>query len=224
LLLALKTLKAEKGLTFDISFERRPFFLRQGQESIDSWLKGMGLPPDAPVSEVKRKMGWGGPRMAALFEQAGLDRNMDVADYVQYADTMNSHRLAWYASSVDDAKGELMWCAFSRRYFEGKDTAVRPIRLDSRQMLLECAAEVGLDVQEAERVLDSDLYRKEIEDVVEEMHAAGINSIPVLCFEVDGVAEGSWLQNQRSKGRVVNHGSGSQAEFCNILQQLHTAC
>lgn len=173
-----------------------------------------------------KKMGWDKPGAGidVLFGNAGIERDMDVVNNVQYADTMDSHRLAWYARSVDVEKGELMWRALSRRYFQGKDTQIRPIRLDNRAMLLECAAEVGLDLKEAERVLDSDIYRAEIEDIVEKMHTFGINSIPVLCFEVDGIAQGSWLENPESRGRVFHHGSGNPAEFRDIFQQLHGTC
>jgi predicted DsbA family dithiol-disulfide isomerase len=188
-------------------------------------MKEIGLPPDAPRCQVMKKMGWDRPGgLDVLFRNAGIERNLDVANNVQYADTMDSHRLAWYARSVDAEKGELLWRALSRRYFEGHDTEIRPIRLDSRPLLLECAEEAGLDLQEAERVLDSDVYRKEILEVVDAMHSVGINSIPVLCFEVEGVAEGSWLERPKSRGRVFHHGSGNAAEFRNVFQQLHKLC
>jgi len=208
-------------LTFHLSYERQPFFLRGSQDNINNWLAELGLPADAPRSKVMKKMGWD---HATIFENAGIDRDMDVANNIQYADTMDSHRLAWYATSVDPEKGELMWKALSRRYFQGKDTQVRPIRLDSRPLLLECAEEVGLDLDEAKRVLDSRIYRDAILEVVEKMHAAGINSIPVLCFEVDGIAEGSWLENPTSRGRIIHHGSGNKADFCCIFRKLHTTC
>jgi len=225
-LLALKELKDEEGLTFNMSYERQPFFLRGSQENVNHWLAQLGLQPDAPRSQVMKKMGWDQPGggIDVLFKNAGIDRDMDVVNNCQYADTMNSQRLAMYATTVDAEKGERMWRALSRRYFQGKDTQIRPIRLDSRPLLLECAAEAGLDLKEAERVLDSDVFRKEIEEVVEKMHSIGINSIPVLCFEVDGVAEGSWLDNPKAKGRLIHHGSGNPTEFRHILQQLHGMC
>jgi len=224
-LLALKDLEEEDGLTFDITFERQPFFLRGSQDNINHWLKELGLPPDAPRAQVMKKMGWDKPGgLDVLFENAGIERNMDAVNDVQYADTMDSHRLAWYATSVDAEKGELLWRALSRRYFEGRDTEIRPIRLDSRPLLLECAAEVGLNLRDAERVLDSDVYRKEILGVVEAMHAVGIDSIPVFCFEVDGIAEGHWLEHPKSRGRIFHHGSGNKADFRNVFQQLHKLC
>lgn len=213
-----------------MAYERQPFFLRGSQENITQWLAQLGLPADTPRKNVMQKMGWdshakgGGGGISDLFINAGIERDMDVANNVQYADTMDSQRLSWYARTVSPKQGERMWAALSRRYFEGKGTQIRPIRLDSRPLLLECAAEAGLDLAEAEKVLDSDVYRKEIEEIVERMHAAGINSIPVLCFEVDGVAEGDWLQNPKSRGRFIHHGSGNKDEFRHIFKQLHSGC
>ena len=48
----------------------------------------------------------------------------------------------------------------------------------------------------------------------EDMQRNGINSIPVLVFEV---------LNGVEPARVVHHGSGSAAEFTEILQRLYTA-
>lgn len=243
MLLALKDLEAE-GLHFDVSYQRQPFFLRGSQDNINRWMDEIGLPHDAPRGQVLQKMGWDKGGIWDLFEQAGLDRDVEVCNTGQYSDTMNSHRLAWHAASISNEKGELMWKALSRRYFQGKDTAIRPIRLDSRPMLLECAEEVGLDLTECQRVLDSDMYRKDIVDCVQQMHAAGINSIPVLIFEIHGLAKGSWMQDPRvcSRaaevdpqrlariasetsyfGREIHHGSGNMESFRSILLRLRNA-
>lgn len=242
-MIALKELEETDGITFHVNYQRQPFFLRGAQKNVDRWMDELGLPRDAPRGAINKKMGWdrrGG--IDVLFAQAGLDRDMDVVNMSQLSDTMDSHRLAWYATSVSDEKGELMWSSLSRRYFQGKDTTVRPLRLDSRQMLLECAKEVGLDMKEAERVLDSDVYRAEITAAVKHMHTAGLNSIPCLVFEVEGVAQGSWLEDPRVasdtagidpkqlaehfidsalQGREIHHGSGNKAAFREIFLRLH---
>lgn len=186
----------------------------------------LGLPKNATRGEVMKKTGWDQPGVGIdiAFKEAGIDRNMPVVNSAQYSDTMNSHRLAWYAATVSPEKGELMWQALSRRYFQGKDTEIHPIRLDSRALLMECAEEVGLDLKESERVLDSDMFRKEIVEVVDAMHKVGIHSIPVFCFEVDGIAEGSWLEKPKCQGRIFHHGSGNKTEFRRIFQRLHKMC
>jgi len=179
----------------------------------------LGLTRDASRGETARFKPPGTMmHMDALMEQAGLGPTYWDS---QYADTMDSHRLAWYAATESREKAELMWRALSRRFFEGKDTDIRPIRLDCHKLLMECAKVAGLDLDRARRVLESDMYRKEIRDTVRQMHLAGINSIPVLIFEVEGTAEGSWLHNPDCIGRRVHHGSGNAGEFCAILQKLH---
>merc|ERR1719436_2083278 len=107
--------------------------------------------------------------MGTLYKSAGLNPDKDVVNaHVQMSDTMNSQRLGRWAASISPQLGEAMWRATSRRYFEGKDTEIRPIRLDSQDLLMECVREVGLDEEEAQKVLDSDLYRADIEDEVEQ--------------------------------------------------------
>lgn len=186
--------------------------------------------------------------MDVLYSNAGLSPDKELINqHVQLSDTMNSQRLGRWAASISPEKGEAMWRATSRRYFEGKDTQIRPIRLDSRELLLECVKVAGLDLDEAQRVLDSDLYRTDILEEVESMHAAGIHAIPVMIFEVDGLTTGSWLRDPRisdrasdteprmlaqmaAKGpdfcrtREINHGSGSKEDFKHILKRLHAAC
>eukprot|EP00746_Dinoflagellata_sp_MGD_P138430 gnl/MRDRNA2_/MRDRNA2_72083_c0_seq1.p1 gnl/MRDRNA2_/MRDRNA2_72083_c0~~gnl/MRDRNA2_/MRDRNA2_72083_c0_seq1.p1 ORF type:complete len:167 (+),score=24.55 gnl/MRDRNA2_/MRDRNA2_72083_c0_seq1:392-892(+) len=160
---------------------------------------------------------------------------------------MDSQRLAWYASAKDPELGERMWRATSRRYFEGKDTQLKgkDCRLDNHELLLECAREAGLDQKEAKQVLaDPNLHRQDILNNVEAMHRVGIHAIPVLIFEVEGICDGSWLEDpraawpdedgpqQRTKriragskcpGREIHHGSGNKEAFKQIFSRLHEA-
>jgi len=223
-LLALKDLEKE-GLTFDMTYSRLPFFLRGDQGVINQWMASIGLLPDAPRWKVAEKMNWKDDYIDSLFAQAGLSpRDRETTRHKQMADTMDSHRLGFYAASINSEKSEQLWNAFSRRYFMGKDTQLRPIRLDNRNMLLECAEEAGLDVNEASSVLDSDLYRQDILDMVQSFNAAGIQSIPVVIFEVDGVARGDWLGSPRCRGREVFNGSGKRQDFYAMLHRLHNDC
>jgi predicted DsbA family dithiol-disulfide isomerase len=222
---AVNQLREEDGHNFKMHYSRLPFFLRQGEETVRSWLvDDLGLPRDTPRGDAMKKA-FGGQRvldqMDKLMKQAGVGPAFWDS---QFADTMDSHRLAWYAATESADKGELMWRALSRRYFEGKDTEIQPIRLDSHEMLMECARGVGLDLDQSRRVLESTLYQDEILECVRQMHAVGINSIPVLVFEVDGMAQGSWLENPACKCRKIHHGSGNTEEFKTILRSLDKAC
>lgn len=222
---AVKELREERGYDFKMHYSRLPFFLRQGEETVRSWLvDDLGLTRDAPRGEAM-KIAFGGQRVLDHMDRLMKEAGVGPAYWdSQFADTMDSHRLAWYAATESADKGELMWKAFSRRYFEGKDTEIRPIRFDNHEMLMECAREVGLDLEQCRHVLESNLYQKEILECVRQMHAVGINSIPVLVFEVDGITQGTWLQNPACKGRKIHHGSGNTEEFRNILQALDEVC
>lgn len=213
-------LKDEDGIDFNMHYSRLPFLLRRGEEGCRHWVVDqLQLPRDSGRGDVIKAFGG----QAALdhydeqFRQLGIGPNCWES---QIADTMDSHRLAWYAATESAEKGELLWRAYSRRYYEGKDTEIRPIRLDNHTMLMECAQEVGLNLEEARRVLDSRAYEDDILSCVDQMHSAGISQIPVMIFEVDGVAKGSWMQNPRSKGRVVHSGSGSKEDIKAILRNL----
>merc|ERR1711862_866703 len=94
-------------------------------------------------------------------------------------------------------------------YGQGYRNPPDPTR--QQEMLLECAEYAGLNMENANRVIngevisDADIYRE-----VEKVHAAGIHSIPQLVFEVDGLADGHWLTAQDSQHRIIHSGSGSK--------------
>lgn len=216
-----------------MSYSRGPFFLQGSQEQIEADKAKYGLPADADnlaVTQKKYPNDWQtrGKFFDELIQSAGLSpRNKDVTDHRVSTSTMQAHRLAQYASTESNEKGELMWIALSRRWFMGKDTEIRPIRLDSRELLLECARFAGLDMSKAERVLSGDqslVADSDIHKAVEKVHRAGIHSIPQLVFEVQGVSKGSWLDAPDGPGRVVHGGSGSKETMKAALLELHRTC
>lgn len=162
--------------------------------------------------------------------QAGLSpRNTKVTDQRIMRDTMPAHRLAQYAALYEsNEKGERMWFALSRRWFMGKDTEIHPVRLDGRDLLLECAEYAGLDMANVERVLNGEIISvREIQEQVERVHAQGVHSIPLVVFEVQGLADGAWKEDpslQRTEYRSIHHGSGNKAAFRDVLVQLDRAC
>lgn len=186
-------------------------------------MDSLGLPHDAPRYMVAEKMNWKDDYIDSLFDRADMSpRDKVVTSTKQMSDTMNSHRLGrWAHNCGKPGQSEEFWRATARRYFMGKDTEIRPIRLDSTELLVECAQVAGLDVDEARQVLKSDIYRDDILHEVEEMKRCGVRSIPVIVFEVEGVAHGSWPANAGGAGRAVYHGSGCREEFVEIFEQLH---
>jgi len=198
------------------------------QAQIEADKAALGLPPDADNLAVTTAKGLStkGEFLDNLFRSADLSpRNKKVTDHRISSATMLAHRLAQYAATESNEKGELMWIALSRRWFMGKDTEIRPIRLDSREMLLECAEYAGLNMENANRVLDGEIVSDDdINRAVDQVHDAGIHSIPQLVFEVEGLAKGSWLTGAESRYRIVHGGSGSKATMKAALTQLHQAC
>ena len=141
---------------------------------------------------------------------------------------MDSHRLAWHAAQQSPETGERLWAALSERYFEGKHTQIRPIRLDSHELLLECAEEAGLDREDSRRVLTSGAYEDEVHASFREVQKMGVDSIPVIIFECQGLGQGLGQELGQelgvAEGRIVHHGSGSASEFRSVLERLHAAC
>jgi len=156
---------------------------------------------------------WGGTDMMnKLFLNAGRDARKGWGS--QYSDSMDSHRLAYWAGTISHQAGEKVWNAISERYFEGRHAVDdKPVKLADHQMLLRCAADAGLDLQQAKRVLETGAYRKEVQDTVAATKASGITSIPVMTFEVE--------REGQAKLSLTHHGSGNKAEFREILEQLH---
>lgn len=228
-MLALKELQAE-GLTFSLTYSRGPFFLMGSQKQIDADRARLGLPKDAPNGMVMKARGWTSANMDRLMADAGLSpRNASVADARIMRDTMPAHRLAQYAAKFEsNEKGERMWFALSRRWFMGKDTLINPIKLDSHELLCECAQVAGLDMANVSRVLRGEIIsEREIVEQVERVHAVGIHSIPQIVFEVKGLAKGEWRENPTlAEGpyRLIHHGSGSKASFKAVLEALNDAC
>lgn len=147
-------------------------------------------------------MGWSLDGMNQLFAAAGVKPYWGA----HFSDTMDSHRLARYATTV--GRGESMWDALSRKYFEGK-TDIAPIRLDSRALLMEAAGEAGLDAAAAAGVVDDPAaFRSEVRSVVDAMQDRGVRSIPVLIFHYGGA-------------HAVHHGSGNKAAFAEILRDVY---
>lgn len=212
-----------------VSYTRGPFFLKGTKEDIDQWYANMGLPNDAPRSKVAQLKGWYGPNgqdahTDILYKEAGLSpRNREGTESKVWTETLTAHRLAHYASSVSQEKGEIVWTALSRRFFEGKDTAVRPIRLDSMPMLLECAELAGLDRDETQKVLESDAFAQECLDAIDDVHAHGIHAIPYFVIDAKAKAKGNWLKTGPGPYREMHSGSGNKDIFKNKLKRVRAA-
>lgn len=222
-MLAFKDLEGN-GVAFDTTYIRTPYFLKGTQSDIDEWYSSMGLPNDAPLWQVVEAFYDEDAPFNAKFAEAGLSpRNMEGIQTKVWTETMTAHRLGQYAASESPEKSELLWTALSRRFFMGKDTDIRPIRLDNHELLMECAEYAGLDLNAAQQVLDTNLYEEDVLTAVELCRSAEFISIPKLVFEVQSSVDESWLTNPNTRFRKTIHGSGDREHLSNVLLGLHQA-
>lgn len=188
----------------------------------------MGFPPNTERGELEDagKMGGKGDvGIDQLYAESGLSpRNKEVTRRKIWTDTMRAHKLAQYAATESFDKGEQVWWTLGQNFFMGKDTGIRPIQLDDTQLLMEVAEKAGLNLDAARNVLETEAFEQEILSKVDQVHSIGINSIPLLVFEIEDLAPGSWVSRQGSKFRQVHHGSGNKQAFRAILEELHRAC
>lgn len=120
---------------------------------------------------------------------------------VLLSDTMDSHRLVLWAQELIPGKGEELAHAIGRRYFE------QATPLADREMLVDAAAECGLNRVAAEAYLKSDSGFDAVRRSVAEAHRAGIHSIPVFLFTSGGFAE-------------AVHGSADVERFSSVLRSI----
>ena len=173
--------------TFDLRLRRRPFFLYPGGEhTISAWGDRLDALYPGGRSSIR-----------SLGERAGYAFNFDAP----LSDTMDSHRLVLWADSQMAGHGEAVAQAIGIEYFE------RARRLDDREMLCACAADVGLDPAAARRHLESADGYQEVHDSVAAHLRMGISSIPVYIF--------------RSAGHeAVVHGSADVRRFGEVLDAI----
>lgn len=225
---ALNDLESD-GWKFNINFQRWPFFLKGRQPDVDRWYAKMGFPPDTERGQLEDagKMGGKGDvQIDQLYAESGLSpRNKEGTRRKIWTDTMPAHKLAQYAATESSEKGEAVWWTLGQNFFMGKETDIRPIRLDDTHLLMEVAEKAGLDLDATQKVLNGNALEQDILYKVDQVHAIGIHSIPLLVFEVEEFAPGSWLSHaQRSKFRKIHHGSGNKQAFRTIFEELHNAC
>ena len=118
----------------------------------------------------------GNPAMRAQVlgagKSVGLDFNYDI---MRSCNTKKAHRLCKWAGTY--GKLNEMTIAVMDGYFtKGKE-------LNHNEDLLEMVKNVGLDVQEAEKILNSDQYLEEVDADIREARMYGIQSVPFFIFE-----------------------------------------
>lgn len=91
--------------------------------------------------------------------------------------TFDAHRLLHWAGLQDAAKQRALKHALLRAYHgEGRNPS-------SKEVLLALAEEVGLEVETARGVLESDAYTREVREAEQFWVSNGINSVPAVIID-----------------------------------------
>lgn len=91
--------------------------------------------------------------------------------------TFDAHRMLHWAGLQNEAKQRALKHALLRAYHgEGRNPS-------SKDVLLELAKEVGLDVDTARSILESDTYSKEVRKAEQFWIGNGINSVPAVIID-----------------------------------------
>ncbi|WP_407378711.1 DsbA family protein [Methanobrevibacter sp.] len=95
-----------------------------------------------------------------------------------YTNTRDAHRLMKLAQSKDDSKlVERLSTQLFDAYFS------QNLKLADRQVLLDISQNAGLDIKEAQDVLNTNLYDAEVERDEEIALSAGIHAVPFYLFD-----------------------------------------
>lgn len=163
-----------------------------GQVRAEIHLQPFELNPDlAPEGEdagehIMRKYGIDEARMetnrAAIRERAAaLGFAYNVRRGSRVWNTFDAHRLLHWAELHDNARALELKKALLRAYFSDGEN------VSDRDVLVRIAEDVGLDADEARRVLDSSEYADEVRAQERRFQQAGIHSVPAT------IVNNTWL-------------------------------
>ena len=174
----------------------RPYFLNE-------W-----IPPEGMSREQYLTTKFGSPdrysgiaeRVRAAAAEEGLV--YDVERINRQPNTRDAHRLIRWAGGIGKAS-EMKQRLMDLYFTEGAD-------LSHRAVLVQAAADVGLDPEDVRAALDSDQDIAEIEREVEAAKEAGIQGVP--CFILDGKYAISGAQAPEALAEAIEQVSAQAAE------------
>jgi predicted DsbA family dithiol-disulfide isomerase len=121
-----------------------------------------------PVGEARARMA----RIISVGAEAGIDFRFDSA---RPGNTFEAHRLLHHAGALGK-QNEL-----KERFFYATFTEGRPI--GNRETLLELVGEVGLDVDDAQVMLESRDHAREVKEDEAEAMELGVQGVPFFVFD-----------------------------------------
>lgn len=112
-------------------------------------------------------------RIRELGDQMGLTFDFNAIEVAP--NTADAHRLVLWAEAEN--RGDELATTLFRAYFsEGRNVS-------SRDVLVECAADVGFDAGDARAMLDSDEYADAVRESQQQAQRRGITGVPCYVFD-----------------------------------------
>ena len=113
-------------------------------------------------------------RVREMGAQDGLTFNFDAIDVAP--NTADAHRLVLWAADQAQDRSDALATALFRAYFtEGRNVS-------DRDVLVDCAGEVGLDAEEARAMLDGAGYGDAVRESQQRAQQRGITGVPCYVF------------------------------------------
>jgi len=110
-------------------------------------------------------------RLTDMAAEVGLEFNFDNA---VLANSFNAHRLAHFAQSQNKGN-EAEEALFKAHFTDGKN-------IDDFEVLTELAEDIGLDTEEARRILESDRYAEAVKEDIRESRKVGVQGVPFFVY------------------------------------------
>ncbi|QPF76652.1 DsbA family oxidoreductase [Roseateles sp. DAIF2] len=155
-------------------FELNPGMAPEGEDIDEHLARKYGLPP-AQLAANRERIRERGAALGFDFAQGARSRIYN---------TFDAHRLLhWAGLQGGSLQRELKLSLFRAYFTEGKDPS-------NQALLLERAAAVGLDADEALAVLESGRYADEVLDAESLYHSLGVSSVPAVIINEQHLISG----------------------------------
>jgi predicted DsbA family dithiol-disulfide isomerase len=146
-------------------FELNPSMPPEGEDAIRYLSKKYGAPPEQLA------------KSRAAIRERGAAVGFEFGERPWVWNTFDAHRLLHWAGLTDAGKQRALKHALLSAYH------TRAENPGAREVLLRLAGEVGLDLDRARAILDSDEYRIEVRERERFWQERGINSVPAVVID-----------------------------------------
>lgn len=170
-------------------YELNPTMPAGGQNLAEYVVEKYGTTPDQLAANQKN--------LIARAAEVGFD--MAVSTDSRVYNTFDAHRLLYWAA-MQGRQMELKQALFAANFTGNRDVG-------NPEVLLEAAAQAGLDLEEARAVVQSDRYTWEVSEEIEQWRSRGITSVPTMLID----------------GKYLVTGGQPVEQFEKILRQIASA-